>query len=167
MIGEKAETRELKQKLAGFFLNKDVEGARECFDEALRIRPDVMMEASDITGELRLSMQTIATARQEMQNYQTSILDHYQDYQQLMQFFYTLNRVTAHHLNHTVSARDLDWLEKEPVTELGIEISVLMQASDQKTVGECLMNISRDLEQMGKIKIAQTLAARAGNYELK
>ena len=33
----------------------------------LKKRPDVLMEASDITGELKLSMQIIATMDQELQ----------------------------------------------------------------------------------------------------
>lgn len=51
MTGEKAETREMKEKLAGYFRRKDVAGAKTYFMERLKKRPDVLMEASDITGE--------------------------------------------------------------------------------------------------------------------
>ena len=67
MLGEKAETREMKEQLAGYFFSMDVFGAKTYFAEMLKKRPDVLMEASDITGELKLSMQIIATMDQELQ----------------------------------------------------------------------------------------------------
>lgn len=66
MIGEKAETREMKEQLAGYFAKKDVTGAKTYFLERLKKRPDVLMEASDITGELKLCMQVIATCEREL-----------------------------------------------------------------------------------------------------
>ena len=67
MLGEKAETREMKEQLACYFFSMDVFGAKTYFAEMLKKRPDVLMEASDITGELKLSMQIIATMDQELQ----------------------------------------------------------------------------------------------------
>ena len=67
MLGEKAETREMKEQLASYFFSMDVFGAKTYFAEMLKKRPDVLMEASDITGELKLSMQIIATMDQELQ----------------------------------------------------------------------------------------------------
>ena len=62
MLGEKAETGELKRCLAECFRNCDVDLAKKIFLETREKRPDVLMEASDITGELHLCMQIIATA---------------------------------------------------------------------------------------------------------
>ena len=62
MLGEKAETAEIKKGLAGYFLARDVEGAKAYFLARKKERPDVTMEASDVTGELHLCMQIIASA---------------------------------------------------------------------------------------------------------
>lgn len=52
----------MKEQLAGYFARRDVDGAKAYFLERRKERPDVLMEASDVTGELRLCMQVIATA---------------------------------------------------------------------------------------------------------
>lgn len=94
MIGEKAETREMKEQLADFFAKKDVEGAKNYFLERLRVRPDVLMEASDITGELKLCMQVVATCEREKETADASggcILDRGMPFPALMEYFRSLN----------------------------------------------------------------------------
>ena len=93
MTGEKAETRELKETLAEYFRRKDIEGAKEYFLKRKAERPDVMMEASDVSGELRICMQIIATAGMEMEAYGHSILDEVCEYHQLMEIFTRLNQL--------------------------------------------------------------------------
>lgn len=75
MTTEKYETRQMKEKLAEFFLQGDLDGAKEYFLGVLEKRPDVLMEASDITGELKLSMQVIAVCELERQEYGESVID--------------------------------------------------------------------------------------------
>ena len=48
---EYLDLREVKEKLADFFVKKDVVGAKQYFLQTLQHRPDVLMEASDVTGE--------------------------------------------------------------------------------------------------------------------
>ena len=50
-----------EERLASYFFSMDVFWCKTYFAEMLKKRPDVLMEASDITGELKLSMQIIAT----------------------------------------------------------------------------------------------------------
>ena len=50
MIGEKAETREMKEQIAIYLEKRDVAGAKKYFMDCLRKRPDVLMEASDMIG---------------------------------------------------------------------------------------------------------------------
>lgn len=75
MTTEKYETKQMKDRLADFFLQGDIAGAKEYFLSVLEKRPDVLMEASDITGELKLSMQVIAVCELERQEYGESVLD--------------------------------------------------------------------------------------------
>ena len=93
MTGEKAETKELKETLAEYFRKKDIEGAKEYFLKRKEERPDVMMEASDVSGELRICMQIIATAGMEMEVYGHSILDYVSEYHELIEIFTRLNQI--------------------------------------------------------------------------
>lgn len=65
MLGEKKETRETKEALSLFFEEGDVAGAKAFFLESLKKRPDLLMEASDIYGDLKAAMQAISTAEYE------------------------------------------------------------------------------------------------------
>ena len=69
MTTEKYETRVMKERLSAYFKKRDIEGAKEYFIKSLEKRPDVLMEASDITGELKLSMQVTATSDIEFRTY--------------------------------------------------------------------------------------------------
>ena len=60
MVGEKAETRELKAVLSSFLAKEDTKGAMQYFMDFYNKRPDVLMEASDVTGELHLMLQITA-----------------------------------------------------------------------------------------------------------
>ena len=53
MTDEKRETAEIKERLAEYFAGRDIAGAKAYMLACLEKRPDVLMEASDITGELR------------------------------------------------------------------------------------------------------------------
>ena len=59
MLGEKAEIAEVRCRLAEYFDRADVDGAKAYFCRQ-KERPDLLMEASDITGELHLCMEVIA-----------------------------------------------------------------------------------------------------------
>lgn len=98
MLGEKKETIELKQKLSEYFMKHDYKGAQKYFETVLKVRPDVMMEASDVTGELKLCMQIIATC-----NYECSasdnprfVLEYIDDYRRLMELFSSINKNVVH-----------------------------------------------------------------------
>lgn len=91
VFGEKAETREMKEKLAEFLKVQDIDGAKTYFMERWKSRPDIMMEASDLTGELRLIMQIIATADYEKKNGINTVLDQGRKLSELIPLFRELN----------------------------------------------------------------------------
>ena len=123
MLGEKAETRELKEKLAEYFKNKDVEGAMEYFMQVKNARPDVMMEASDVTGELRLCMQVIATAGKEQEVYGSSILDRENKFRALLELFTELNHV-VYRRHHGISSLDDEvFLEQNGISDIALEVA--------------------------------------------
>lgn len=123
MLGEKAETKELKEQLAIYFSKKDIEGAKNYFIKRKTERPDVMMEASDVTGELRLCMQVIATAGKEMECYKKSILDYETDYKRLMKLFTKLNHVTYRIMHGEDTDVDRAFLKDNHISDIALEVA--------------------------------------------
>ena len=123
MLGEKAETREVKEKLARYFRNKDVEGAKNYFLQRKTERPDIMMEASDVSGELRICMQVIATAGKELEVYGTSVLDKECDFRALMQLFTKINFIALRKEQEKMTAEDEQFLYENEVSEVAMEVA--------------------------------------------
>ncbi len=123
MLGEKAETRELKDKLAEYFRQKDIEGAKAYFLKRKAERPDVMMEASDVTGELRICMQIIATAGKEMEQYGSSILDRENEFSKLIILFTKLNQIVLRKHKGRLEAEDELFLQEKPISSVALEVA--------------------------------------------
>lgn len=132
MTGEKAETRELKEALAAYFLRKDVAGAKEHFLRTRELRPDVMMEASDVSGELRICMQIIATAGKEMEVSGRSILDYETDYRVLMEIFSELNRIVARQMCGNETEKDRSFLAEHHISDIAVAFA--------RTIYQAVMN---------------------------
>ena len=130
MVGEKYETRLLKEELAVFLENRDYTGAEKHFMECYQKRPDILMEASDINGELRLCMQIISTCKFEDLEYGKCILDSIRDYHSLIRHFGRLNTAVAHSVNQCITEDEQNFLEHNPlVTPVSIEIASRVQAT--------------------------------------
>ena len=123
MTGEKAETRELKNTLAEFFRNKDIAGAKDYFLKRKAERPDVMMEASDVSGELRICMQIIATAGKEVEAYGSSFLDRISEYRDLITLFTRLNQVITRRAQGIRSEEDESFLRQNQVSEVAMQVA--------------------------------------------
>lgn len=132
MIGEKYETRLLKEQLADYFTKRDYEAAELHFMDCYKKRPDILMEASDINGELRLCMQIISTCKFEDLTYGKCILDTITDYHSLIRHFSRLNTAVVHTLNNCMTTEDTSFLEQnELVTPIALEISKKLQQTTQ------------------------------------
>ncbi len=137
MTDEKRETAEIKERLADYFAAKDIAGAKEYILSCLEKRPDVLMEASDITGELKLSMQVIAVCELEQQEYGSSVIDRIQDYRELMEYFRKLNDVVnAFRMNDdtTISRQGAGNLLREmQVTDIALAASARLFCTEEET----------------------------------
>ncbi len=123
MTDEKRETTETKEKLAAYFARKDIAGAKEYILSCLEKRPDILMEASDITGELKLSMQVIAVCELEKQAYGSSTIDRIQEFSALMAHFGKLNDLILSY-KEGVALREIKlFLDKENITLIALEAS--------------------------------------------
>lgn len=123
MTTEKYETKQMKDRLAEFFLKKDLSGAKEYFLKELKKRPDVLMEASDITGELKLSMQVIAVCELERAEYDTSVIDRIQLFDELMRYFTELNELINSFRMGNVNEEDIRSVKLLKVSNIAIEAS--------------------------------------------
>ncbi len=131
MTTEKYETRQMKEKLADFFREKDIAGAKAYFLESLEKRPDVLMEASDITGELKIAMQVVAVCELEKQILGECVLDRMQEFDELVRYFTCLNdAVNACRLND-MQEEAVRFLQKEQVSDIAIEASARMFCTEE------------------------------------
>ncbi len=92
MSSEKYETEQIKQHLAVYFDRQDVAGAKQYFLQQLEKRPDVLMEASDIRGELKLCMQVISTCEYEKQSGGITMVERGLNFGELLEQLKELNR---------------------------------------------------------------------------
>lgn len=133
MTDEKRETAEIKEQLAEYFAKKDIGGAKDYILACLEKRPDVLMEASDITGELKLSMQVIAVCELEQQEYGSSVIDRIQDFRALMRYFQTMNDVINDFREDNIAKASVKAVEKllknGSVTDIALEASARLFCS--------------------------------------
>ncbi len=139
MLGEKAETKELKNALADFFEKEDIEGAKQYILEALKKRPDVLMEASDLDGELKLAMQVITTCENEYKAMGSCILNKEKDFKTLLTHFRRLNDAIEHIRCGDVTGEDVRILREKrigsfPVSGIAIEIAILLMCTEDGSV---------------------------------
>ncbi len=127
MTTEKYETRQMKERLASFFAEKDIAGAKAYFVSVLKERPDVMGEASDITGELKLAMETVAVCEREQDNTGTSVLDRIRDFPALMAYFTQVNDlVIACRDGMDFTEKQRAFLQKEQVSSDAVSVAAQM-----------------------------------------
>ncbi|MCH5250989.1 MAG: DUF4422 domain-containing protein [Lachnospiraceae bacterium] len=131
MTTEKHETKQMKDTLAEFFLKKDIAGAKEYFLKTLEKRPDVLMEASDITGELKVSMQVVAVCELEQSELGTSIIDRINKFDELMIFFNRLNDIINACRMGTHKEEDLRFIREAQVSDIAIEASARLFCTEK------------------------------------
>lgn len=143
MTDEKYETRQMKEKLAEFFRRADLDGAKEYFLGVLRKRPDVLMEASDITGELKLAMQVIAVCELERQEYGESVVDRIRQFDDLMRYFNGVNEVIGDCRTGQASEKSIRFLRENKVSDIAAEASARLFISDEKERAEVVGAVRR------------------------
>jgi hypothetical protein len=123
MLGEKAEVSETKKRLAAYFEKGDHEGAKQYFLEARKRRPDILMEASDVTGELHLCMEVIAIAGLEQEKYGTNLLEKHRDFDGLMRYCNRLNRFALQQKSGQADEELARWVQEQGVTEVALRVA--------------------------------------------
>jgi hypothetical protein len=165
MSQEKYETKEMKERLATYFEKKDIEGAKAYFMECYQKRPDVLLEASDTTGELKLSMQVITTCENEQKNNIESIIESVHDYTKLMNYFKNLNRIMNRYILSANLETDIIYLQKQNVSSVAITIAVMLFSDNEKTTVDTLLRIAEDMDKIRNYEIETQLLNRCLEYD--
>lgn len=136
MTTEKYETREMKERLSEFFLQGDLTGAKSYFLQVLEKRPDVLMEASDITGELKLAMQVIAVCELERQAYGESVIDRIRRFEDLVRYFNGVNEAVNTCKTGQIGGQEIRFLRENHVSEIAIEASARLFTTEEKELAK-------------------------------
>ena len=87
VIGEKKETWEALKKIEAFLRQKDLQGAAQYFMDLYGKRPDILMDASDINGELKRMVILIQRLLKDVEDTGHSYLDEETDLHRLMDHY--------------------------------------------------------------------------------
>ncbi len=153
VVGEKKETAEIENAMRGFFAKRDVAGARKYFEEYLKKRPDVIMEAADVTGECKLCLQAVSTAGMELSQYGHCFLDNMNDYDEIIEFFRRLNRAAAGYVKaagiakaeyaKTMESEDYDGGVLSQASDIAIQAAIRLYAKDGDAARAAFRDIKR------------------------
>lgn len=167
MSAEKYETKEMKEKLSTYFQTKDIEGAKNYFMECYQKRPDVLLEASDTTGELKLSMQVISTCENEKMSNINTALDAITDFSALMNYFRNINNIIKRYMLHQELNTDVVYLRNRKVSYIAIYIAVMLFCESDEDAVNTLMRISKDMEKQKDYNMALQLLQQSLTYNSK
>ncbi|HAQ52632.1 MAG TPA: capsular biosynthesis protein [Lachnospiraceae bacterium] len=120
IVGEKIEIKAVREGLREFFRKGDVDGAKAYFLEERKKRPDMMMEASDITGELHICMEAIAVSSLEKEQGIWDSISKIRDYDKIITYFVKLNEVVI-----AGAKEDMEKL-RGIYSEIAIEVALRM-----------------------------------------
>lgn len=133
MPGEKVETREVRERLAEFFSAKDDIGAGVFLKGALAKRPDILMEASDVDGQLMMSLELITICEQERGAGAEVILERVQEFDSLMSWVTELNKLAEANERGEVTREEAQAIcRKKDISEQAYEVALVVARRKRK-----------------------------------
>lgn len=114
---EKAETRQLKEKLGRLLQERKLHEARALFEAVLKERPDVMLAGSDIYEELRALYQIIHLCLTEEKEGKDSLLEYSTEVQKLLVHYKRILEILRNRKQETVQEADLEYLRENKVSD--------------------------------------------------
>ncbi len=123
MTSEKYETEEIKQRLAVYFEKQDIAGAKRYFLSELEKRPDVLMEASDVKGELKLCMQIISTCEYERKRGEPLMVSRGMSFADLLSQMKELNKFAGGLSEGCGMESAQEYIKTHPVSLTAVEIA--------------------------------------------
>ncbi len=116
---EKAETIELKQKISELVRGgtlQNIQEALSLFRDSMKERPDLILQASDLSGELADMFRILYICEQELTDGQIGMLCISQDMGVLLKHYHLIETILLHLLNGTVLQEEVDYFEDAKVS---------------------------------------------------
>lgn len=133
MPEEKAETREVKKQLSEFFAKRDFIGAGDCLKAALKKRPDILMEASDVDGHLMMSLEIITICEQESTAGRENILNRIRDFDRLIEWASDLNQLAEANTKDGMAEKEWELLCHEKyISPQAYEVALVVAGRKRK-----------------------------------
>ena len=105
----------------------------------------MLIVASDITGELKVSMHVVPVCELEEQELGRSVIDKIQDFDELMHYFNRLNDIINACRMGNLQAEDISFLKEAQVSEIAIEASARLFCTEEAELVR-VMEILKALE---------------------
>lgn len=131
ITAEKAETTEVKEKVAEYLKKQDIAGLKEYFVEYMKHRPDVMLELSDLKGELQLIPQIIYTYEEEIKEGSGNILDYSTDFRKLTEHIKKINEIVVKLGYENDFEEGKKYLTENHVSYKAVEISAMIMIQER------------------------------------
>lgn len=126
MSAEKRETEEIKNQLGEYFAVSDIARAKQYMMRQLEQRPDVLMEASDIKGELKLCMQIISTCEYERKRGETLLLERGMRFEEVLEELKKVNRFVEEMEEGFSMEQAAEYARSHPVSVTAVEIAAVV-----------------------------------------
>lgn len=130
---EKAETKELKEKLTQCMKQRNVQEALRTFELARKERPDVLLAGSDIHSELKMMYQILHLCEVEEKQGKTSLLDYSTEAQKLMKHYRRILDILHRKVNQKEKPEDMAYLQNTGVSREVVEEIIRCTPSLQKS----------------------------------
>lgn len=129
---DKAETLELKQRVAELLRDRKPQEALSFFQKTIGERPDVLLPVSDSEQELYKIYPVLLVCSQEAARGQTGMLNVSTDIAVLLQHYELVKRILGHIINQTVSTEEIDYLKNARVSYALCKEIIIMEPEYQQ-----------------------------------
>lgn len=140
VIGEKKETREAKEQLIDYLKKKELSRAKEYFWSLYQKRPDVLMEASDPGGELKLLLQLLTTMDYEQQLYGEEYPLAGHSLEENLELLREINRQAKSFLRGEFSEEKPQLLQDKKFSSIGCIIALKIAGCCDIKIQECFLD---------------------------
>lgn len=132
MVGAKKETSEVIHRLWQLLSREQIAEAKACFLAQWEKRPDLLMEASDLHGYLRLCLQVISICEYEASFYGGIVFPLSYHHEELMHFMEQLNQAVLSFSasSHLPEPRHIAFLKQTQISDCAILITTRLLCRD-------------------------------------
>lgn len=121
ILGEKAETVYIKQKLWNLIAQRKLDEAQRLFEEYRKERPDVLLPGSDVFDELRLTYQILHLCKVEKESGKETLLSYSTEPAKLLEHYKHILRIIIAQRQGEETREDREYLQNTGISEVVLE----------------------------------------------